>query len=111
MTDRRTFLQVLRGRYCRPGPGRGTTMTNRRTFLQASSAGLLGLHELLHPGPAHAQAGETLPNGIRLPAPWPPRLTELPREPLTPPYLSAPPAVIPLVGRQLFVDDFLIDRT
>jgi len=31
---------------------------------------------------------------------------------MTPPYLTDPPAVIPIdIGRQLFVDDFLIDET
>jgi arylsulfatase A-like enzyme len=57
--------------------------------------------------------GETLYNGIVLPAYWPPKRAELTREPLaTPPYLSAPPAVIPIdVGRQLFVDDFLVEKT
>ncbi|MCX6907292.1 MAG: hypothetical protein NTY01_04535, partial [Verrucomicrobia bacterium] len=40
-------------------------------------------------------------------------MAELTREPLaTPPYLISPPAIIPIdVGRQLFVDDFLIERT
>jgi uncharacterized protein YndB with AHSA1/START domain len=58
-------------------------------------------------------AAETLPNGIRLPERWPPKRTELSREPLpTPPYLVSPPAVIPIdVGRQLLVDDFLIQST
>ena len=57
-------------------------------------------------------AGEILYNGIRLPRPWPPRLTEVPKEPVTPAYLASPPKVIPIdVGRQLFVDDFLIHQT
>ena len=48
---------------------------------------------------------EVLYNGLRLPSPWPPKngdaLIVLP-----------PPAVIPIdVGRQLFVDDFLIQET
>ncbi|MBI5822008.1 MAG: glycosyl hydrolase family 32 [Verrucomicrobia bacterium] len=40
-------------------------------------------------------------------------MAELTREPLaTPAYLVVPPSVIPIdVGRQLFVDDFLIERT
>jgi len=55
--------------------------------------------------------GEILYNGIRLPASWPPR-RGLTREPQPVPYLSHPPKVIPIdVGRQLFVDDFLIDET
>lgn len=59
-----------------------------------------------------AAEGEVLYNGIRLPAPWPPRIKDIPVEPITPAYLTAPPAVIPIdVGRQLFVDDFLIADT
>ena len=58
-------------------------------------------------------AGETLYNGIDLPEQWPPKPATWPREaPLTPPYLASPPKVIPIsVGRQLFVDDFLIQKT
>lgn len=59
-----------------------------------------------------SQAGESLYNGIRLPSPWPPADRPLTREPMPLPYLEAPPPVIPLdVGRQLFVDDFLIEET
>ena len=49
-------------------------------------------------------------NGIELPHPWPPRRETLTTAPLPlPPYLVSPPAVIPIdVGRQLFVDDFLV---
>ena len=55
---------------------------------------------------------EVLYNGIVLPEPWPPRMNELPRDPVTPPYLESPPEVIPIdVGRQLLVDDFLIEQT
>jgi hypothetical protein len=60
---------------------------------------------------AGEQQGEVLYNGIRLPAQWPPR-EPLGREPMPLPYLRQPPAVIPIdVGRQLFVDDFLIQET
>ncbi|HYR57724.1 MAG TPA: hypothetical protein VEO95_03800, partial [Chthoniobacteraceae bacterium] len=56
--------------------------------------------------------GEVIYNGIQLAGDWPPR-GKITREPLaTPPYLTAPPAVIPIdAGRQLFVDDFLIENT
>lgn len=66
---------------------------------------------------------ETLPNGIVLPDEWPPRIGgdagrpplqtfTKPGDPPDPPYLKAKPAVIPIdVGRQLFVDDFLIAET
>jgi hypothetical protein len=65
------------------------------------------------PDDARADAGgEVLYNGIELPHTWPPRLKELPKGPVLPPYLAAPPTVIPIdVGRQLFVDDFLIEQT
>lgn len=59
------------------------------------------------------RAGEILPNGIVLPDQWPPR-TQDPRSraPMQAPYLTSPPAVIPIdIGRQLFVDDFLIENT
>jgi len=61
---------------------------------------------------AAGEAGTTLYNGIRLTDPWPPRLRSLPDLPVTPPYLIDPPAVVPIdLGRQLFVDDFLIEQT
>ena len=62
---------------------------------------------------AAAQAGELLYNGIQLPSIWPPKDRKLTLEPPEkPPYLANPPAVIPIdVGRQLFVDDFLIEET
>ena len=69
-------------------------------------------------------ASEVLPNGIELPAAWPPNYTGVTYEqarrdssfrfetPMPVPYLTRPPAVIPIdLGRQLFVDDFLIANT
>jgi len=58
-------------------------------------------------------AGELLYNGIRLPSEWPPRITDPKSRTVRPvPWLEQPPAVIPIdVGRQLFVDDFLIEQT
>lgn len=61
---------------------------------------------------AGTPAGEKLYNGIILPSPWPPQIPPVTLESLVPPYLMAPPDVIPIdVGRQLFVDDFLIEAT
>ncbi len=61
---------------------------------------------------AMADGGRVLPNGIRLPSPWPPRMADFPADPVAPPYLASPPNPIPIdVGRQLFVDDFLIEKT
>ena len=52
-------------------------------------------------------------NGIALPDEWPPRTIDpVSRRPVSPPYLQSPPTLIPIdAGRQLFVDDFLIERT
>jgi hypothetical protein len=62
------------------------------------------------------QAGETLYNGIVLPDEWPPQAKwediQAGKVPDDPPYLKQPPAVIPIdVGRQLFVDDFLVESS
>ena len=56
---------------------------------------------------------ESLYNGIELPERWPPRnLDPDSRDPMPVPYLESVPAVIPIdVGRQLFVDNFLIEHT
>ena len=79
------------------------------------------LQFLLLSGFAHA--GETLPNGIVLPHEWPPRIGgdagkppletfSKPGDPPALPYLKTKPAVIDTdLGRQLFVDDFLIAET
>jgi hypothetical protein len=56
--------------------------------------------------------GKVLYNGIRLPDEWPPRNEHLSSEPPEVPYLNSPPGVIPIdVGRQLFVDDFLVESS
>ncbi|HOZ48923.1 MAG TPA: glycosyl hydrolase family 32 [Candidatus Hydrogenedentes bacterium] len=57
--------------------------------------------------------GELLYNGIRLPEQWPPRgVRPSDTDPMPVPYLDSPPGIIPIdVGRQLFVDDFLIQET
>lgn len=56
---------------------------------------------------------EKLYNGIGLPVEWPPRNMNLrSSQPQRVPYLENPPDVIPIdVGRQLFVDDFLVDAS
>jgi len=62
-----------------------------------------------------APAAETLHNGITLPDEWPPRIGKEALQNgdvMAVPYLAQPPDVIPIdVGRQLFVDDFLIEGT
>jgi hypothetical protein len=59
-----------------------------------------------------ARAGETLYNGIELPDEWPPKYPEITRDPMPVPYLEKAPTIIPIdVGRQLFVDDFLVEES
>ncbi|MBU7004867.1 MAG: hypothetical protein HXS50_04820, partial [Theionarchaea archaeon] len=57
----------------------------------------------------------TLYNGIGIPAEWPPDYgisAETESDVMPVPYLEEIPDVIPIdVGRQLFVDDFLIEHT
>ena len=60
---------------------------------------------------ALAVGGEVLYNGIVLPEKWPPRINPNSRSPIRAPYLEPQniPTAIPIdVGRQLFVDDFLV---
>ena len=60
-----------------------------------------------------SQGEQTLYNGIRLPKVWPPRdLDSASRESPKLPYLEKRPDTVPIdIGRQLFVDDFLIETT
>lgn len=78
----------------------------------SAGAALLGV-ALVVPGVSIAR--EVLYNGIVLPESWPPNRAAAvlaSREPMDVPYLGKPPAVIRIdVGRQLFVDDFLIEST
>ncbi len=78
----------------------------RRAFL-ASAAGLA-----ISARAGAQPARQVLYNGITLPEPWPPRRHHLSPTPARPPYLASPPGVIDIdVGRQLFVDDFLIEES
>lgn len=55
---------------------------------------------------------EVLHNGVNLGNVWPPKPADYQDTTQLPPYLLQPPAVIPVnTGRQLFVDDFLIEST
>lgn len=88
----------------------------RRRFFQLSLAalGTAGHRSaLLGAAAPDGAKGELLYNGIQLPAPWPPHPPHATGKPdQWPPHLATPPAVIPIdVGRQLFVDDFLIGQT
>ena len=76
----------------------------RRDFLKSAAI-------LAAPGLAFREA-ETLYNGIPLGSPWPPDNRYFSADPIEPPYIADPPAVIPIdLGRQLFVDDFLIEES
>lgn len=87
----------------------------RRTFIKETSK--LGVSTFIIPklswNSAETKIGEVLYNGIILPENWPPRnISSDSFEPMPVPYLKNPPEVIPIdIGRQLFVDDFLIEET
>jgi hypothetical protein len=83
---------------------------SRRAFLKAiASAPLVGSARV---GVRAPDSRVVLYNGVRLAAPWPPQRRAVATSPVPPPYLRDPPDVIPIdVGRQLFVDDFLIEET
>jgi len=85
---------------------------HRRDFIKAAAASAISALAAPRLDAAPDQGAEVLHNGIRLPRMWPPRLRSFAPTPVTPPYLLDPPAVISIdVGRQLFVDDFLIAAT
>ena len=78
----------------------------RRAFLATTAGALVTARIGAQP------AREVLYNGITLARPWPPRRARLSSAPERPPYLDSPPDIINIdVGRQLFVDDFLIERS
>ena len=63
--------------------------------------------------PDEPSGQETLYNGIVLPDVWPPTNMDINSyAPMSVSYLDNPPKVVPInVGRQLFVDNFLIEST
>jgi hypothetical protein len=86
---------------------------DRRQLIRRGLTGIAGsVANCLLPSKLLAAEGEILYNGIRLSSPWPPHISNVPEIPAVPAYLTSPPRVIPIdVGRQLFVDDFLVAAT
>lgn len=85
---------------------------SRRAWLQGLAATAASLPFARAHSAAAQPAPEVLYNGIRIAKPWPPALRYPNEHPLPPPYLAQRPDVVPIdVGRQLFVDDFLIEET
>ena len=81
----------------------------RRTFVRAAAAAALSAPFARS---ERVDAAERLYNGITLGSPWPPAYLAPPEHPVRPSYLIDPPVPMPIdVGRQLFVDDFLIEST
>ncbi len=90
----------------------------RRKFIKG--AAILGVGGLFLPklsltssSASAPETGELLYNGIQLPGTWPPRnMDPASYNPMPVPYLENRPEIVPIhVGRQLFVDDFLIEST
>ena len=69
--------------------------------------------EIINPEIEDELTGDTLYNGIILPAIWPPKDINIGSYlPMKVPYIENPPSVISInVGRQLFFDDFLIETS
>ncbi len=90
-------------------------MTNRSALAAGSNAAppsLLSGQPPAAPFVPPGRTGETLYNGIVLPEVWPPKNEYRAGEPMAVPYLSNPPPVIDITGgRQLFVDDFLVESS
>jgi len=87
-------------------------MISRRSFIRGAVSGAMAWPLCANTGIFAAPATDVLYNGITLGSPWPPRLKFPDEHPVTPAYLADPPAIIPIdVGRQLFVDDFLVEET
>lgn len=88
-------------------------MSHRHLLPFLVTSGLLVSQLFAQTSSSPADSDRTLYNGIVLPEVWPPRDgDEMSVEPMKMPYLANPPKVIPIdVGRQLFVDDFLIEQT
>jgi len=85
------------------------TVSNWRVMCLLMATAVLAGNGISAEGATESPA---LYNGIAVPEAWPPPDRPLSREPMQVPYLEAPPALIPIdVGRQLFVDDFLIEET
>ncbi|MBT3291716.1 MAG: hypothetical protein HN380_30515, partial [Victivallales bacterium] len=84
-----------------------------RKWVVLLGAEVAGEFKVLPPKPWSENQGELLYNGIRLPKAWPPRNMNARDEgPMPVPYLAALPKVVPIdVGRQLFVDEFLVEQT
>lgn len=91
----------------------GESLKFRKMVLLISAAAEVKEHVPEPPKPWSTNNGEKLYNGIVLPEVWPPQhLVPGSAEPMPVPYAQHPPKVIPIdVGRQLFVDDFLIEKT
>ena len=59
-----------------------------------------------------APLNNVLYNGVALPDVWPPRNIGMNYDPMPTPYLINRPEIIPIdLGRQLLVDNFLIEQT
>ena len=80
-------------------------------LLLAMFIGVVGCGQKTHENKKESE--NVLYNGIVLPEEWPPRYT-VPDKPMDMqvPYLENIPEIIPIdVGRQLLIDDFLIEKT
>jgi hypothetical protein len=109
--DRTGARQILFATFREEDAAAGKPVSASVRLRQLVSQGSGGQEKQKTAGKPPAQNGERLYNGIVLPKTWPPRdIDPHDTRPMAVPYLDTPPDVIPIdVGRQLFVDDFLIE--
>ncbi len=106
--------EINRVSLCQKAVESGERLRFRKlVFLVMDGGTEIEVYRPVPPKPWSENEGELLDNGIRLPKTWPPdNMIRDSREPMPVPYLEYPPEIIPIdVGRQLFVDDFLIEAT
>ena len=89
----------------------GCSATDKSTAKEDSNIG--GQTNMMENDKNTANSGEVLYNGIVLPKQWPPQaIDQYVTDEMPVPYLKSKPEVINInTGRQLFVDDFLIEST
>jgi hypothetical protein len=105
--DRRTFVKIAAGGVL----GSAAVASAPTAVSKARALYVRATRPRIGPPIENPPGQETLYNGVVLPSPWPPYRQQLEQDVEFPPYLEHPPDVIPIdVGRQLFVDDFLIEE-
>ncbi|MGB0581325.1 MAG: hypothetical protein ACPGVU_16625 [Limisphaerales bacterium] len=92
-------------------PGQPGLLSTQPTPVSgAGSANQTQVQHVSLPITSQPTNGTTIYNGVVIPEAWPPTNAYQPNKIMNLPFLTAPPAVVNVsTGRQLFVDDFIIE--